>query len=190
MFHRDLTDIVGHSLDVQHCIVRFEPPPTSMSSKSSTPVHLRSTRIPLPKTHLAPKITSILAELGVSNSRLVMPTRANIERLENLQTAAASLLEMKKNVDRVEQEIRVLQAQSMRGSEVPSAVGGPTGGDDDSGTRGSAGPSSGGVQKLLDKRAVGIRISARSFPSLNVYFSEEAVDVDIFQRDFSWDSQQ
>ncbi|KAF9513258.1 hypothetical protein BS47DRAFT_1317687 [Hydnum rufescens UP504] len=139
--------------DVQHCIVRFDAPLTSVSSKSSTPAHLRSTRIPLPKTHLAPKTTTILAELGVSASRLVMPTRANIERLENLQTAAASLIEMKKNVDRVEQEIRVLQAQSMRASEVPSAVGGTIGGEDEDAARVSAGPSSGGVLKLLDKRA-------------------------------------
>jgi hypothetical protein len=117
-----------------------------------------------------------------------MPTRANIERLENLQTAAASLIEMKKNADRVEQEIRVLQAQSMRGSEVPSAVGGATGGEDEGGTRVSAGPSSGGVQKLLDKRAVSVHGCTSSFRALNDYFLAEAVDVNVIEWDFDRNS--
>jgi hypothetical protein len=49
-----------------------------------------------------------------------MPTKANIERMEALQAAAAGLLEMKKNVDRVEQEIRGLKAQrdAVEGSEI------------------------------------------------------------------------
>lgn len=49
-----------------------------------------------------------------------MPTKPNIERMEALQGAAAGLLEMKKNVDRVEQEIRTLKAQrdAVEGSEI------------------------------------------------------------------------
>jgi len=34
-----------------------------------------------------------------------------VERMESLQAAASGLLDMKKNVDRVEQEIRTLRAQ-------------------------------------------------------------------------------
>lgn len=51
-----------------------------------------------------------------------MPTRGNVERMESLQSAAVGLLEMKKNVDRVEQEIRTLRAQKEaledQGSEI------------------------------------------------------------------------
>lgn len=91
------------------------------TKSSSQPVHLRSSRIPMPKQNLLPKITGILAENGISISRLVMPTKPNIERMEALQGAAAGLLEMKKNVDRVEQEIRTLKAQrdAAEGSEIP-----------------------------------------------------------------------
>lgn len=51
-----------------------------------------------------------------------MPTRGNVERMESLQSAAVGLLEMKKNVDRIEQEIRTLRAQKEaledQGSEI------------------------------------------------------------------------
>lgn len=40
-----------------------------------------------------------------------MPTRPNIQRLEELQQAAAGLLEVKKSVDRLELDIRMLKAQ-------------------------------------------------------------------------------
>lgn len=43
-----------------------------------------------------------------------MPTRDNIIRLESLIDATTLLLETKKNVDRVEQDIRVMKAQLMR----------------------------------------------------------------------------
>lgn len=74
----------------------------------------------MPKQNVMPKITAILAENGISISRLVMPTKPNIERMESLQIAVAGLLEMKKNVDRAEQEIRTLKAQrdAVEGSEI------------------------------------------------------------------------
>lgn len=41
-----------------------------------------------------------------------MPTRENIEMFEDLLTAAGGLVEMKRQVDRVEQEIRTSRAQA------------------------------------------------------------------------------
>jgi len=46
-----------------------------------------------------------------------MPTSANLEKMEALQTAANGLLDMKKMVDRVEQEVLNLKARLRGGSE-------------------------------------------------------------------------
>jgi DNA methyltransferase 1-associated protein 1 len=40
-----------------------------------------------------------------------MPTRPNLDMLERVFGAAAGLVEMKRQVDRVEQELRTLKAQ-------------------------------------------------------------------------------
>lgn len=75
------------------------------------PVHLRSFKLPVPKPTIAPKVTQALAELGITYSRLVMPTRENCSQLESLLDATTALIETKKVVDRVEQDIRVLKAR-------------------------------------------------------------------------------
>ncbi|KAF9226646.1 hypothetical protein BS17DRAFT_775926 [Gyrodon lividus] len=106
--------------DAQHCIVRVEPPPTSTNTTKVThvPVHLRSFKLPIPKAAIAPKVTQALNELGITHARLVMPTRENCAQLESLLEATSALLETKKVVDRVEQDIRVLKARlGMRDSE-------------------------------------------------------------------------
>lgn len=41
-----------------------------------------------------------------------MPTRENIDIFDKLLTAAGGLIDMKRQVDRVEQEVRTLKAQS------------------------------------------------------------------------------
>jgi len=107
--------------DMVHCITRYDPPSILSSSKPSSPVHLRSSRMPAPKSSHHARVTSILAELGISTSRLVMPTAPNITRLETLQSAAVTVMDIKKNLDRVEQELRILEAQlSTRASEAPA----------------------------------------------------------------------
>lgn len=58
-----------------------------------------------------------MGELGVSHTRLVMPTRDNCAQLESLLEAAGALVETKKQVDRIEQEIRVLQERLGKASE-------------------------------------------------------------------------
>ncbi len=50
-----------------------------------------------------------MGELGVSHTRLVMPTRENCAQLESLLEAAAALVETKKQVDRIEHETMVMQ---------------------------------------------------------------------------------
>ena len=58
-----------------------------------------------------------MGELGVSHTRLVMPTRDNCAHLESLLEAASALVETKKQVDRIEQEMRVLQERLGKSSE-------------------------------------------------------------------------
>jgi len=52
-----------------------------------------------------------MAELGVETQRLVMPTRNNLEALDGVLVAGAALCDMKRQVDRVEQDLRTLRAQ-------------------------------------------------------------------------------
>ncbi|KAK8850634.1 hypothetical protein IAR55_004553 [Kwoniella newhampshirensis] len=75
------------------------------------PVYLRSTKLPLPKPTAAIRITELLNELGISAHKLVMPTRGNLEIFESLLQAASALIDMKRQVDRVEQELRTVRAQ-------------------------------------------------------------------------------
>lgn len=67
---------------------------------------------------MAPKVTQALSELGISHSRLVMPTRENCAQLESLLDATSALVETKKVVDKVEYDIKILKARlGIRGSE-------------------------------------------------------------------------
>lgn len=79
------------------------------------PAFLRSTKLPLVRPDkpysLQGKVWAMVEELGVNPSRLVMPTRENVEKVDLLMHAAQNLLEMKKQHDRAEQELRILQAQ-------------------------------------------------------------------------------
>jgi len=99
--------------DAQHCIVRVEPSAGSTNTTKVThvPVHLRSFKLPVPKATIAPKVTQVLVELGITHTRLVMPTRENSSQLESVLDATTALIETKKLVDRVEQDIRVLKAR-------------------------------------------------------------------------------
>jgi DNA methyltransferase 1-associated protein 1 len=110
-------------LDAQHCIVRVEPPPSSITKVTHVPVHLRSFKLPAPKATILPKVTQVLTELGINHTRLVIPTRENCARLESLIEASAALIDTKKIVDRVEQDIRVLRVRLGRQSEGPEEDG-------------------------------------------------------------------
>jgi len=62
-----------------------------------------------------------MAELGIPHVRLVMPTRENCAQLESLLDATSALVETKKVVDRVDQEIRILKARLGRKASEGSA---------------------------------------------------------------------
>lgn len=129
--------------DAQHCIVRTDPPTTGVATKAAHhPAYLRSFKLPTPKAAIAPKITQALAELGISHSRLVMPTRENIGQLESLLEATTALVETKRVVDKVEYDIQVLK--NRLGMQENSQTDGDTemkteGGDEDESRPGGEG---------------------------------------------------
>ncbi|KAI6034427.1 hypothetical protein BKA83DRAFT_4189789 [Pisolithus microcarpus] len=98
--------------DEKHCIMRVEPPASATTKTTHVPVHLRSLKLPNLKGTIAPKVTEALAEVGVRYPpRLVMPTRENCAKTESLLDATTALIDIKKIVDRVDQDIRVLRAR-------------------------------------------------------------------------------
>jgi hypothetical protein len=97
--------------DIQHCIQRFEVTPNTSNKIGNVPVYLRSVKTPTPKTALTAKVHGILDEMGVGYQRLVMPTQNNLTQLKGVFEACEALVETKRAVDRVEQDIRVLKAR-------------------------------------------------------------------------------
>lgn len=67
--------------------------------------------MPIPKASSAIRITELLVEMGINPQRLVMPTRANLDAFDGVLQAAGGLVDMKRQVDRVDQELRTLKAQ-------------------------------------------------------------------------------
>ncbi|XP_006460333.1 hypothetical protein AGABI2DRAFT_220292 [Agaricus bisporus var. bisporus H97] len=100
------------AFDTQNCITRTELPNTTSATKAAhQPAFLRSFKLPVPKAAIAPKVTQALAELGVSHTRLVMPTRDTVAQLDSLLEATMALIEMKRVVDKVDYDIQVLKSQ-------------------------------------------------------------------------------
>ncbi|TCD63966.1 swr complex subunit [Steccherinum ochraceum] len=127
--------------DAAQCIVRTDVPSNASSNKSAhTPVTLRSFKIPFIKSSNQQKVTQLLAELKISNQRLVMPTRDNLAKLEGLMEAANALIDTKKLVDKVEMDLNVARARLGMAVEGGEADAAPAGGSASaSGAGGQAG---------------------------------------------------
>lgn len=94
--------------DAQHCILRTDVPTTATATKAAhQPAYLRSFKLPTPKAAIAPKVTLALSELGISHSRLVMPTRENVAQFEALLDSTTTLIETKRLVDKADYDIKV-----------------------------------------------------------------------------------
>ncbi|KAF7432954.1 swr complex subunit [Pleurotus ostreatus] len=112
--------------DAQHCIIRTDLPPNVQATKAAHhPAFMRSFKLPYPKAALAPRINQIFAELGINNTRLVMPTRDNCARLEGLMEHISALVESKKILDKLEYDIQVAKKRlGIRNSEDREGGGG------------------------------------------------------------------
>ncbi|CAN6655291.1 SWR1-complex protein 4 [Trichomonascus vanleenenianus] len=80
----------------------------SYHDKLTTGVYLRSTKIATFKPTIQQKMTTALAELGLP-ARPVMPTAKVCAKFESLQNSLNVLMEAKKQADKLETEIKVLQ---------------------------------------------------------------------------------
>ena len=104
--------------DAAHCITRTPASaqtPTSSHLAARHPIHtpafLRSTKLPTPRPNAAIRITDLLAEMGINVHALVMPTQSNINEFDGLLLASGALIDIKRQCDRVEQDLRTLRAQ-------------------------------------------------------------------------------
>lgn len=123
-----------YHLDAIHCIHRTDVPANSATTTKAAhqPVYLRSYKIPAARSTHQQRVAQVLSELGLRHDRLVMPTHENCAALEQLLSAASALVETKKVVDRVDQEIRILQAR------LNEREGGTAEGDEGAGVDGGA----------------------------------------------------
>ena len=70
------------------------------------------------------KVLQAFAEMGLSPSRLVMPTKENVAQLEGLLEAVTAMLETKKLLDKVDHDIQVTKKQlAMRNGQLEDAEG-------------------------------------------------------------------
>jgi DNA methyltransferase 1-associated protein 1 len=94
-------------IDAANCIERHPVPSVSAPKANIFPsVGVRSARTASVKPGVQAKVSAALVELGIS-TRLIMPTKGNMEKLDSLQTSLAQLVELKKAVDRIQGEMRM-----------------------------------------------------------------------------------
>ncbi|KAI0005162.1 hypothetical protein BJV74DRAFT_807369 [Russula compacta] len=109
--------------DALHCIQRTDGIMPAGTKTAHQAAYLRSFRVPYAKAAVAAKVSQIAGELGITLSRLVMPTRDTLAQHEALLEAITSLVETKKVADRVDQEIRTSKMRlGMRESEAPAEM--------------------------------------------------------------------
>ena len=116
--------------DMEHCITRLDTSTNPGTNAYGLPksynylvggptVCVRSSRLPQIKSAMQPKIMGALTEMGI-NQRLIMPTVVNQDRLEALIGAVATLMEVKRQVDRAEYEKEVLKQRTVKSTVAPS----------------------------------------------------------------------
>ena len=92
--------------DAKHHITRAPPNLVHSSKNTHTPVHIRSSKFPPMKQQTLARIQQILQELEINSSRLVMPTKENIEHMEKLITVCQQLADSRKTLEKLEDELR------------------------------------------------------------------------------------
>jgi DNA methyltransferase 1-associated protein 1 len=170
------------AFDLQNCITRTDLVPQTTATKAAhQPAYLRSFKLPFPKAAIAPKVTQALAELGVSHTRLVMPTQGNVALLEQLLDATSSLVDTKKIVDKVEFDIQVLKNRlGMQGAakaeETDGGVDGmdvDDGNDADGDADGDGEGDDGRAQSIVSTRSARSRKHVRTLFISNITHKSE-----------------
>ena len=135
--------------DARNCITRTDTGNAAPSTKASHQLaHLRSTKFPYPKSNVAQKVNGLLTEAGLNPNRLVMPTQNTIQLLESVIEAATGLVETKKVMDRLEQDIRTQKKLlGIMTEEEADAEAAAAGGDGGAGTASGVTVEGGGDQQ-------------------------------------------
>lgn len=104
----------------------YPPVAPATSHAASHGAYLRSQRMLTPRSNLLLKTQEVLAELEPPVSlRMTFPTRTNCEKWEGVVGAVTSGLEMKRQLDRVQSELRIahMRLQGMSSSAAAAASG-------------------------------------------------------------------
>ncbi|GAA5908263.1 Swc4p [Sporobolomyces salmoneus] len=132
--------------DAANCIERHPAPSVSAPKSNMWPsVALRSSRLQPVKSGVAQKVSIALGELGLS-TLLIMPTKGNLEKLDEVQGMLSQMVETKKVVDRIQQELRTWRKKK----EILLGGGGGGGGG-----AGSAAGSQRGTPMAMDEAGAG-----------------------------------
>ncbi|KAI0303932.1 hypothetical protein BC826DRAFT_903276 [Russula brevipes] len=149
--------------DALHCIQRADVATHAGTTTKAThqAAYLRSFRVSYPKAAVAAKVTQIAGELGITLSRLVMPTRDSLAAYDTLLEAITAVVEAKKVSDRLDQEIRTAKMRlGMRESEAPADM--PMDVDED-GRAPPEAPGDGRAQSVVSTRSGRSRKQASYF---------------------------
>ncbi|BGP12758.1 hypothetical protein JCM10213_007273 [Rhodosporidiobolus nylandii] len=107
--------------DAALCIERHPAPSVAAPKSNMWPsITVRSSRLAPVKSGIAQKVSAALTELGHS-TQLTMPTKANLAKLDELQASIGQMIELKKAVDRIQGEIRLVRKKraALTGEEDP-----------------------------------------------------------------------
>ncbi|GAA5980218.1 hypothetical protein JCM11641_005510 [Rhodosporidiobolus odoratus] len=144
--------------DAAMCIERHPAPSVAAPKSNMWPsITVRSARLAPVKSGIAQKVSAALAELGMS-TQLIMPTKTNLGKLDELQASLAQMIELKKAVDRVQGEIRLTRRKKamLTGEEDPMIKE-----EDDAGNT-PLGLSIGGAAAARNKRSASVASSTVS----------------------------
>ena len=97
-------------VDAKNCIHRWDnvtSAPGASTKAAHQPVFFRSYKLPNVKSAAFQRVSQVVSELGLRSDRLVMPTYDNVQHLDQLLNAAVALVDTRKLVERVEQDIRI-----------------------------------------------------------------------------------
>lgn len=109
-------------LDAKHCIYRAPPGSNLINSKNThTPVHARSSKFPIPKPILASHLQAysqvtaadgsvtqpqtVFTKLDIHPTKLMMPTKENLELMDRVFGAATQWVEVQKQLERADVEL-------------------------------------------------------------------------------------
>ncbi|KAJ3221996.1 swr complex subunit [Clydaea vesicula] len=111
--------------------------------KCAPGVYLRSSRVAPVKTTMQQKLNTSLQELGIQNGKPTMPTAAVMAAFEELRQQILALLELKRQIDRSDHDLKLQQSRNLGSSIVKGT-------EEDDIESGSSRRNSVGIEKMRE----------------------------------------